>query len=178
MSEPKSIEDKLQIIKARNHGRDSIKDAIVTKQVEAMKYYTPEIEEFHIGFEYEIMDLALNMVDKEFRSDVITHGGDIDNALEWIKTNEVRVKHLSREDIESLGWEIERVQGLSFSAVKKFEYSVPDNTGSTVEGSWTISSSSDRYCVISKDCMGVSTFFRGTINNKSELKRILKQLGI
>lgn len=123
-----------------------------------MKYYTPELEEFHVGFEYELMDLALNMVDKEFRSDVITHGGDIDNALEWIKTNEVRVKHLDREDIESLGF-----------------VNLPD-TNAFDKGEYQINFQDHTFVEIYDDAS--RSVFQGAVKNKSELKRLLKQLGI
>jgi hypothetical protein len=140
-----------------------------------MKYYTPELEEFHVGFEYELMDLALNMVDKEFRSDVITHGGDIDNALEWIKTNEVRVKHLDREDIESLKWEF---TGKGVADWYKIEGDFQIGTWTAYEAVMIHDPSCNWVKIHVLDRGDEVDIFQGTIKNKSELKKLLKQLGI
>tara|TARA_R110000822_G_scaffold82509_6_gene195163 strand:- start:1361 stop:1816 length:456 start_codon:yes stop_codon:yes gene_type:complete len=76
---------------------------------EEEKYYTPGIEEFHVGFEFEIEDLHDNLVDRTFRPII----------ADWQELNEVydnyehehqdfhknyRVKYLDKEDIESLGF--------------------------------------------------------------------------
>lgn len=65
-----------------------------------MKYYTPKIEEFHVGFEYEV---ELNS--GEWVKHEISTLSEL-NFEDWsVKQNDVRVKFLDIEDIKSLGWE-------------------------------------------------------------------------
>ena len=62
------------------------------------KYYTPEIEEFHVGFEYEV-NYGKDRWVKEglhYAPQVVT--------LPYKNLENIRVKHLDREDIESLGF--------------------------------------------------------------------------
>ena len=67
-------------------------------------HYVPKIEEFHVGFEYELLDYGGNMKGKEWREDIITLVEDIENAREWLRDGEIRVKYLDKEDIESFGF--------------------------------------------------------------------------
>ena len=92
------------------------------------KYYTPDISEFHVGFEYEVFDSKyeykvekLSETKLKVLSDPITTTGwfkeayEIDSFLyvedssdiksnipSYIENDKVRVKYLDREDIESL----------------------------------------------------------------------------
>lgn len=94
------------------------------------KYYTPDISEFHVGFEYEVFDSKyeykvekLSETKLKVLSDPITTTGwfkeayEIDSFLyvedssdiksnipSYIENDKVRVKYLDREDIESLGF--------------------------------------------------------------------------
>ncbi len=75
------------------------------------KYYTPKLEEFHIGFEYEIkenngyrkiiFDGYTPLIEKSFCGD---YGDWYDSLEEDIKIGIIRVKYLDKEDVESLGW--------------------------------------------------------------------------
>lgn len=66
-----------------------------------MKYYTPKIEEFHVGFEYEV---KLNS--GEWVKYTLTTLSEL-NFEDWsLKQNDVRVKHLDTEGLESLGWNV------------------------------------------------------------------------
>ena len=68
--------------------------------MEANKYYTPKVEEFHVGFEYEYFIM-------EGWQPVAYHPSDMAEAerfLETLYSNKIRVKYLDREDIESLGF--------------------------------------------------------------------------
>ena len=62
------------------------------------KYYIPEIEEFHVGFEVETMSSKTN--------DWVNYTITVDDCLgTWdIFLTKTRIKYLDREDIESLGW--------------------------------------------------------------------------
>ncbi len=70
------------------------------------EFYTPELNEFHVGFEYESTDDFINWRPKifdnlDFRSvELMLAYGVFDK-----KTSRVRVKKLSKECIESFGWE-------------------------------------------------------------------------
>jgi hypothetical protein len=76
----------------------------IQQEIYEKKYYTPEIKEFYVGFEYEVEDLHDNLVDKMWRKEECY---DVPVFLrEWIQQGEVRVKYLDREDIESLGFEV------------------------------------------------------------------------
>ena len=70
------------------------------------KYYTPEIEEFHIGFEYEYEDINESGSTTSWYKTVIKENECyiIDQHLKYSDDLNLRVKYLSREDIESLGW--------------------------------------------------------------------------
>lgn len=76
-------------------------DKVVDKMIkDNNKYYTPEIEEFHIGFEYEFN--VGNTTWTKFIFDLDRP----DKVLENFKLNPqlFRVKYLDKEDIESLGF--------------------------------------------------------------------------
>ena len=79
------------------------------------KYYTPELEEFHVGFEYYITTHPVSMeefspyVKAEFDHNTFEREFDIDtdSSGEIIKIGVpscIKVKYLDREDIESLGF--------------------------------------------------------------------------
>ena len=67
------------------------------------KYYTPTIEEFHSGFEYEFLMQYLNFYMWQKRVVEPDHRS-FENYFNYIENNSIRVKYLDREDIESLGW--------------------------------------------------------------------------
>jgi hypothetical protein len=66
------------------------------------KYYKPQLEEFHLGFEYDIL-VGEEWVKKVFtiKSPCLTDGI---NFSEYLTNEKLRVKYLDREDIESLGF--------------------------------------------------------------------------
>lgn len=66
------------------------------------KYYTPTLNEFFDGFEYECFDLVWNKTTFDFR--------DLEVIDDEIREGKIRVKHLDIQDIESLGWEISKIQ--------------------------------------------------------------------
>ena len=78
-------------------------------------YYTPELEEFCIGFLYEYKWNSWNgyfeKTDEWIKEEFLGAGGsqlneetEIDCIEECIKKGTLRVKHLDREDIEGEGW--------------------------------------------------------------------------
>ena len=135
------------------------------------KYYTPTIEEFHVGFEFELAySFTKNGVRQEdlFVEHTIEVNSDLELIQTQIKENLIRVKYLDRKDIESLGFEHDQT---------------------TKDGSYFYSGtfmSKSHWCLCLKNEVtniddinnnsGLS--FGGRIKNKSELSKLLKQLGI
>ena len=66
------------------------------------KYYTPSLNEFHVGFEYE----TYNSYRKEWYKTILTEDNLEALGSFWYNFLEAehRVKYLDKEDIESLGW--------------------------------------------------------------------------
>ncbi|MEE9379620.1 MAG: hypothetical protein V3V33_16465 [Candidatus Lokiarchaeia archaeon] len=132
------------------------------------KYYTPEIEEFHVGFEYEV---AINDSEEGIKWIVlICNEGQVIPEINLDKGKYVRVKYLDREDIESLGWKYQpdRDNIELFYDNKTRKHSIIHNT----INNWVI------VTLRNEERKEDYTVFVGTIKNKSELKRLLKQLGI
>ena len=145
-------------------------------------YYTPSIEEFHVGFEFETSYLedydTWKKVTLEFDDfGFYTSTWEVDS-----NPTEFRVKYLDKEDIESLGfkflgqsidnWYIinkvyERPLSNASNRSIKLQHDFRTNQGIVMYGfEW-------------EDCKGEEeTLYRGECKNKSELKRLLKQLGI
>lgn len=126
------------------------------------KYYTPEIEEFHLGFEYEEDDNNSN----QWKQEIVTLPGDLDYYDDLIREGNIRVKHLDREDIESLKWKLRTDDNKD---IHNPEY--------TIER-WHFKTYPNDFCTIYDDSAVDEYCFRGTVKNKSELKKLMLQLGI
>lgn len=128
------------------------------------KYYTPEIEEFHVGFEFEFFNnkgkiFFVTEKENEWIKTNMPYTGILsepNNLRKLILDNQVRTKHLDREDIESLGWSEE---GLSYFT----------------NGNFVISLKQESIYIYNEKNIFL---FQGNIKNKSELKTLLKQLNI
>lgn len=124
-------------------------------------YYTPELEEFHVNFEYEFKD-SFGKWEPEVK--------DLDywdSIPEDIERGLIRVKHLNKEDIEDLGFiKSEKTEGA---------FAMEQTYGETI-----LIMNGDLVSIIdtSKKLNGRRRVFRGTIKNKSVLKQILTITGI
>ncbi len=130
------------------------------------KFYTPTIEDFHVGFECEIFE-------NEKWNNHTLHKGDL-NGLFYYKTlhqNNLRVKYLDQQDLESLGWNFEGKNG--FTINKKFWLDLYDKDKFSCNIHIEEGSSLGTF-----EMEEVDTLFHGTIKNKSELKKLMQQLGI
>jgi hypothetical protein len=134
------------------------------------KYYTPTIDEFHVGFECESNYVLFNRGDypesMKFVPIILTEENIdwmIDSYIHDAYPSEFRVKCLDKEDIESLGWDI----GQSIYHKDKYKLlpSIQDPNHIRI---WTEESNVGYSDII----------FDGIIKNKSELAVLLKQLGI
>ena len=75
------------------------------------KYYTPKIEEFHVGFEYEAL-FTDKKKEPNLRWVKMNEPFQFKRLYEWLELPEpgLRVKYLDKEDIESLGFkQLDRV---------------------------------------------------------------------
>lgn len=165
------------------------------------RYYIPELEEFHVGFEFEFKDwwTDVGVVDKEgkkgseYQKHILTpwdfysteykekqigafFGTDyehiFDRIQKYINNEDIRVKYLDQEDIESLGWEKIRED--------TFEMKLPEYRGMLDVLVHLLLSSTLLICVGESESpfSDWRTLFTGTVKNKSELKKIMKMLGI
>ena len=152
------------------------------------KYYTPTIEEFCEGFQYE---KRVNTIGEEVEAYFALDGeivkipnyvcteedwvrktfsnNENQEIVELLKEGKIRVKYHDKEDIESLGFicmksqpglEEDYIELISKTFCIDYDYS-------------------NCYCRIYENYMeGDATFFAGTIKNKNELKRVLTMLNI
>ncbi len=134
------------------------------------KYYTPELEEFHVGFEFE-SDFWFFTEEGEWAKSKITED-TFEDFVSLYKNDayatEFRVKYLDREDIESLGFT---------NYVPPMEYN----------HSWNYKGGKDPKIYVWFNCAIpevriFSSFptilFQGPVKNKSELRKLMSQLQI
>jgi len=151
------------------------------------KYYTPEIEEFCVGFECEIQSswgMQKGIYPSILREDTLT-GFQLQKIGETETLKKVisgiRVKYLDKEDIESLGFKDYKKAVCDWY---KLEGHFEDSFASY--GYWTkirlihcalnnkIKILAYEYTWDEKE----TVLFAGTIKNKSEFKKLLRQLNI
>lgn len=123
------------------------------------KYYTPNIEEFHAGFEIESQNIENAQWGK-----YVVQAEDI-HSIEEEGVEYTRVKYLDREDIESLGFTYE----IENKGEKEVRLTDKDRgvsvTWSKEKGMVWIGAGKPTMVLV----------FSGKVKNKSELKRILGQ---
>jgi hypothetical protein len=147
----------------------------MNKITEDKKYYTPTINEFHVGFEYEIRRFQyydLNISDVYWDTNKFSFDFSEPNDIEDIfnegrETGNIRVKYLDKEDIESLGLRLEQ----DLQDDNEFEWKIIDNNGNWIGTFLQDFNPFDEPNIIFYD-----TNF--SIKNKFELIKLLKQLGI
>lgn len=136
------------------------------------KYYTPTIDEFHIGFEYECQIGYYSPVTNIYDEGWISVKVESNNPLNWIeaqiKDNLIRVKYLDKEDIESLGFKIVWEEHKPYGDYYKGSLGDTDIWYAKLTNKIP-------YIVLTTKYYNGNT--RANIKNKSELKKILKQTG-
>lgn len=137
--------------------------------METNKFYTPELNEFSVGFEFQMHSTITQSFCRVATAEWTTvHLHETDfliTLLHAIKSEKIRVKHLDQEDIESLGLKLWQIPGDSFD----WEFNINDSEGNCI-GSVTF----DNGMVAEIELFG-RTF---NIKNKNELKKLMVQLNI
>lgn len=153
------------------------------------KYYTPDITEFHVGFECEIQSQELiakewgrvegaKMLGFDFKPNMdlcfVAHTITATNIQMYFLNphhlkNDIRVKYLDRGDMEGLGWratQLKFMHGITDCYQfqdKKYFLSVSGLSANIFDG---------------EDMPEGVDYFSGTIKNKSELRKIMQIVGI
>ena len=153
--------------------------------MEDTKYYTPEIEEFHFGFEFEeeFKNPNWNKLCKpaidvwEYIKLKLDTSHSISRIIGKIKINKVRVKYLDKEDIESL-----------FNPLDVFDFKETDTKSLLFDilGNDKRHNTKITFCYVYTKVKWLMIYnkkteevrFSGFIKNKLELKKLLKQLDI
>lgn len=128
-----------------------------------IKYYTPTLEEFHVGFEYEYLEPVNN---QGYVKGEIFSGNDIDDTWSERRYRKLRVKYLDKEGIESFGFNTED-NGECYNK----------SIGWMIIGIYPWEDINDKPNEY-KISVDMNIVFHGIIKNKSELKKLLKQLNI
>ena len=140
------------------------------------KYYTPEIEEFYVGFEYES---RIAGYDDEWTEETIYAmfrdgwESNIDDVLAMYKDggDKFRVKHLDSSDIESLGFKLDPIRSY-LNYRNCFSLLINELYGLSLDHIYN-----ENKIILRghKVDYPTKTLFEGIIKNLSELKKLLKQ---
>jgi hypothetical protein len=143
------------------------------------KYYTPELEEFHRGFEYEayhnhdwwFLEEPVKWKKTSFDEFHAPHMAPPSVLKKAISNGWVRVKYLDREDIESLGFK--SIGQSVFKSKIRNERDGDFRDIHIIKRSHILIATGDAETPYTD----WDTVFVGTIKNKSELKKVLKMIG-
>jgi len=143
--------------------------------MENNKYYTPSIEEFHVGFKFELLEPLKQGAVSAFEGWQKLTVKDISLLSnryfkELFKQKYIRVKYLDSIDIQDLGFELLHNDGdaLEFNIADKYD---------EITYLW-FDYETHNIDIYVGDGYDKDYLFRGTIKNKSELKKVLKMIGV
>lgn len=138
---------------------------------EQHKYYTPTIEEFCVGFEFEVNSGKPNgQVENWFK--YVFRINDFVAIKKYIEDNLVRVKLLDRADIEGEGWKFEQENDMRDYFKKVVSY-----RGDNIIFKMCYMYSTG-WLLVWVDETDNGTRFSGNIRNITELRKLLNQLGL
>lgn len=139
------------------------------------KYYTPSIEEFHVGFEFELLTTlrpgAISTFEewKKYTVKDITWFEVANRHFEDLfDRKHIRIKYLDKEDIESLGF-VKITEDIWDIATDHLHYRLIKLSEVFGENKYEIRPT------IPSNLYGI---YLGIIKNKSELKKVLKMIGV
>ncbi len=141
------------------------------------KFYTPEIDHFHIGFEYQWKNTD-NFPNSDWVQGVIKDGKQIDDIFNSIY--DIRVKRLDRSDIEAEGFVYSHTlinennkEQYTMCYVMEFNlgrFQLEHTFENTLNISGLFSDNPQK--------QSQRNIFHGTIRNISEFRKLIKQLNI
>jgi hypothetical protein len=137
------------------------------------KYYTPEIESFHVGFEYEEFNREALAEEGIWYKEICT--SYLDGISDLLRNRRIRVKYLDEADIvEALKAQLYPTEADTGNHNKMFVF------GRTQQHSIIFNPKSCRCVITLRDDIRKEdyTAFVGTIRNLSELRLIQKMVGI
>jgi len=137
--------------------------------MEDNKYYIPTINEFYVGFEYEVLDKEFWIKKDDFSNSYDYEDSCFYGLLKDLDKGNIRVKYLDKEDIESLG----------FNNYKEpmGEYDHTWSYGNSKEPKLKVWFNNPIPVVRVYNSFP-SIAFQGIVKNKSELKKLMQQLNI
>ena len=134
-------------------------------QLQESKYYTPSIKEFYVGFEYEEFNPENQGDSSTYDKKVGTYLNLPDVFKCWKYFSEYRVKYLDHKDVESLGFKY-LINKFIFPTYQLDNYYLYDCSLAVP----------NKFIIMRGEWRNRDIIFEGSIKNKSELKRILKQI--
>ena len=133
------------------------------------EYYTPSIEEFYVGFEYEHLNKECDSWLPCFYETMLDQRGN--SKLDELNMSLEKVKYLDKEDIESLRWKDNSYSTFPNGVIEVFKLK-----------HYVFSYYRDEYSTVFEytilDELRNKRLYLGEIKNKSELIKLLKQLNI
>lgn len=147
------------------------------------KYYTPEISEFYLGFEYELLGSSGKMIPGgitqkleilEYSLDA-SYLNDEDDLKELLDCGEIRVKYLDSSDIEELGF---TYKGKTIDVWFEKEGNFDMGTWTSYKCQLHYGLHDNRLFIDMIDMGDEVRVFNGIVKNKSELKKVLNMLNI
>ena len=138
------------------------------------KYYTPSIEEFRVGFEYQLNHSGNKVLDEQkvWKTEELSLE-NLNYLFNRVISNSIRVKYLDREDIETLGFKASDNGGYVINLSNKTIRMWPSNSSQAMEV-YENPTFGDTF----KEMWPMPYLFKGTIKNKSELQVLMRQLNI
>lgn len=133
------------------------------------EYYTPEIEEFHNGFEYETQIITNDAAKTGWNKQTFSVMAETNTFPDILPIRCCRVKFLDKADIESLGWKWDNGRFGIIDPIYPSEYK------------WILILDEDfdnSHLLLISNGKTFSMHFSGTVKNKSELQILMKQIGI
>ena len=134
------------------------------------KYYTPLLSEFYYGFEYELN--VAHYDDREEWIELLWKDSDSISQLSDIR--ETRVKYLNQEDIESLGFSMNKVRSND-----KYQYYFMSDDECVYELKYSFGEESywlDKGPQVIIQAGGVQRL-NARVKSKSELEKVLSMIG-
>lgn len=145
-------------------------------------YYKPEIEEFCVGFEIQLQNIEnaqwgeYTITENDRPSDFKVSGD--------LQDDRIRIKFLDREDIESLGWRVVKSGKCPFTGKEIYKFYINEEIGFNTGTNWYLENENITLnrIKITIETYGSWSTSKDSINllikNKSELKKLMIQVGI